>query len=72
MPNAPPETFAHTVTLRRDATGRWVVTHSWKVTGSRDWRHAVKHFTPRDQARALAWAERLRGAYAPAEALSRA
>lgn len=64
-----PETFAHTVTLRRDAAGRWIVSHSWLVAGCRrtDWRNTTRAFPCRDRDKAEAHAMRLRKAHVRVE-----
>jgi len=54
-------TFAHTVTLARSVTGKHLVRHSWRVTGSPGWRHAVSKHTRREAASARA--EALRRAF---------
>ena len=53
--------YAHRVTVRRDAAGRWIVTHSWLANGSQSWRHASKPFGT--EVKAQAWAAKLRAAY---------
>lgn len=42
--DAPRVTYAHTVSIRHTAGGKWIVCHSWRDTGLTGWRHASRGY----------------------------